>query len=437
MFTRSSPKVILWLRQKEQQCPFHPIRPIEQNSPADGYSPVLSEMSALTLSPLSQPWTCPICEESNRSDTIKCSLCGVRRAEQPMEAKAGLSKPGWSCAVCTFENGPDQKCEMCGTARETLLAPTTPIKSASPDCFVKLSFRGDNPSNFLAHLQVVLQKAAWQLVRTDQHPSSVRPLGVAGLMKQAEATARQTDQTLSVAFTDLDALLGQAGEMARLADTIAGKMRERTAKSSSSSGGGDELDETQSAQFRDIIRDLGLSFGAADSVTRSSAGWAFHLELARQLAGMLEVFFAKRFANKNDSISSTNVIPIADIYCLINRARGTSLISPQDLLTALEEMPKISGSSQSSFRLTRLGGPKGVLAVQKASAAYDQILKRILETYLVSAYVGISALEVSGKESITLAAAIELLTAAEQNGELCRDEGTSQVLYFRNEIMKL
>ena len=38
------------------------------------------------------------------------------------------------------------------------------------------------------------------------------------------------------------------------------------------------------------------------------------------------------------------VLALVDLYCMYNRARGTDLISPEDLLIACEKMNQTSGS---------------------------------------------------------------------------------------------
>lgn len=39
---------------------------------------------------------------------------------------------------------------------------------------------------------------------------------------------------------------------------------------------------------------------------------------------------------------ASGMMPLPDVYCLYNRARGTELISPDDLLTAIKLFPRVS-----------------------------------------------------------------------------------------------
>ena len=65
---------------------------------------------------------------------------------------------------------------------------------------------------------------------------------------------------------------------------------------------------------------------------RNLAGKNYFSELAREiekfLAPLLEKF--------------GGVLALVDIYCMYNRARGTDLISPEDLLIACEKLNQIS-----------------------------------------------------------------------------------------------
>ena len=63
------------------------------------------------------------------------------------------------------------------------------------------------------------------------------------------------------------------------------------------------------------------------------------------------------------------MMPLPDVYCLFNRARGTELISPDDLLTAVKLLPSIG--AQLTFRHFA----SGVLVVQSPVHSDDQVPK--------------------------------------------------------------
>jgi ESCRT-II complex subunit VPS36 len=74
---------------------------------------------------------------------------------------------------------------------------------------------------------------------------------------------------------------------------------------------------SKSELFNDFIRDL--------------AGKNYFIELAREV---------EKFSyNVLDKFGG--VLALVDLYCMYNRARGTALISPEDLLIACEKMNQL------------------------------------------------------------------------------------------------
>lgn len=137
--------------------------------------------------------------------------------------------------------------------------------------------------------------------------------GVSGLIRTRDEQARATDAALAEAFTDLNALMGKAKDLVGLAERF-------RVEASRQHEGGDGVTEEESNAFNSYL----LSLGIATPVTKQSAGALFHSELARQLCD----FLAKPLQHAGGNMS------LADVYCLFNRARGTELISPEDLYRA-------------------------------------------------------------------------------------------------------
>ena len=184
-------------------------------------------------------------------------------------------------------------------------------------------------------------------------PSS-RVVGVAGIMTREAAKTSQAAAHLAVAFQDLDNLMDMAAEMVKLAEKFRGVMGPDGAitlspsshsltlaqggavpgsrgggagglDSSGGSGSGDQLlldSDTQLAL---------IAMGITSPVTRASAGARYHQELARQLADFLAAPLAK----------AGGVLMLPDVYCLFNRARGTELVSPDDLLQACDAFTQV------------------------------------------------------------------------------------------------
>ena len=106
---------------------------------------------------------------------------------------------------------------------------------------------------------------------TAQYSSArVQGAGVAGLLQREERRAAATDQSLDQAFRDLDALMGQAGEMVALAQRFRGQLLAA---------------EGEDAEARALEADL-VALGIANPVTKDAAGRAYHRELGRQVCSM-------------------------------------------------------------------------------------------------------------------------------------------------------
>ena len=90
-----------------------------------------------------------------------------------------------------------------------------------------------------------------------------------------------------------------------------------------SGGEGEELDAATALDL--------LNLGIVSPVTKETAGSLYLTELARQLADFL----------KGPVERAGGMMPLPDVYCLYNRARGAELVSPDDLLQAVALFPQV------------------------------------------------------------------------------------------------
>lgn len=144
--------------------------------------------------------------------------------------------------------------------------------------------------------------------------AGVAVVGVAGILRKEQEMWESTDKSLQDAFQDLNALMGKAKEMVALAD----KMRQKLLSGSAAHTNDEEMGSKQEMQ------DWLLRVGIISPVTKESAGALYHQQLSRQLADFVILPLEK----------AGGMIALIDVYCLFNRARGTELISPEDLLQA-------------------------------------------------------------------------------------------------------
>ena len=233
---------------------------------------------------------------------------------------------------------------------------------------------------------------------------------------------KQRQTQLGQAFVDMNALMAKAKEMVQLAEHLAAVERRRVTGSDESTGA-----ETAETTEMDAMM---LSMGIASPVTKETAGALYHQQLARQLGDWLPRILAK----------SGGILPLPDVFCLFNRARGSELISPEDLLKACQLWKRLGVPLQ--FRRF----DSGIQVVQSLDRSDDEVCATLMEminrpseseshdgekqtssspsrmdTYSASVALGINP---------TIAS--EYLLMAERHGILCRDDGPEATYFYPN-----
>lgn len=299
---------------------------------------------------------------------------------------------------------------------------------------ISLVFRGQsNPDPFFAKLAELLHMKAWETAQHDNpqqplhptganHPSSLgaasgpsrlKPAmaGVSGILRKEQEQWEETDKVLHDAFLDLNALMSKAKEMVILAEKMRARLLAAPGEQSSSVDD-DELGSKQEMQ------DWLLSVGIASPVTKETAGALYHQQLSRQLADFVKVPLHK----------AGGMLALLDVYCLFNRARGTELISPEDLLQACTIWEKIDVS----VMLRRFDS--GVMVIQEKSQNDDEVFARVKSLVMKpeTMRVGLSASDAARALGIAPALAKEHLLTAEKKGYLCRDDGPDGLRFFLN-----
>ncbi|KAL2326126.1 hypothetical protein Fmac_025184 [Flemingia macrophylla] len=240
---------------------------------------------------------------------------------------------------------------------------------------------------------------------------TVRMVGVSGILRKEQEMWESTDRSLQDAFQDLNALMSKAKEMVVLAE----KMRLKLLSGSNSQTNATNDEEMGS---KEEMQDWLLSVGIISPVTKESAGALYHQQLSRQLADFVKVPLER----------AGGIINLIDIYCLFNRARGTELISPDDLLQACSlwekfEVPVVLRKFDS-----------GVMVIQTKSHSDEEVLAKIKMLVMKpdALRAGVSAGDAARTLGVAPTMAKEHLLSAESKGLLCRDISPDGFRFYIN-----
>jgi len=266
---------------------------------------------------------------------------------------------------------------------------------------VRVGFKSGGRENFVAKYKSVLQNKAWEKeVAPVQKEFSTTSAGVGGLMRTLNKKTEDAEKTLSQAFTDINALMQKAKELVVLADKFAALQKAE----------GEEGGTPEEQEYRNFL----VSMGIVSPVTKKNAGSLYHTELARQLSDWL----ITRVLPKHPMVQLT------DMYCLFNRARGSELISTEDLYRACMLFDDLS----LPVRMRRF--ESGVQIVQSANESDDAIAQEIVKK--IDTKGPLTALDLSKYSEISPALALEQLHTAEKLEYLCRDETFAGLVFYVN-----
>lgn len=230
-------------------------------------------------------------------------------------------------------------------------------------------------------------------------------------MKTLNKKAEETDKSLSQAFSDLNALMQKAKEMVALAEKFSSAQERERKENKETTSNAEDM------EFRSYL----LQMGIASPVTKQTAGSLYHTELSRQLSDWLIRGWGEK---KVGILASTAMIPLPDVYCYFNRARGSELISPDDLYRACVLFEELN----LPVRLRRFDS--GVLVVQ--SAGHDDMAIATQMKQLIEEHGPLTALDVAKYKKVSPALTLEQLQTAERRELLCRDETFAGVVFYIN-----
>ena len=188
-------------------------------------------------------------------------------------------------------------------------------------------------------------------------------------------------------------------------------------------------DAKDAVHLSDMLENMGMTSALSRQDFRGSSGGGggakseyddYTTTLARQLSDFLRPKLP----------AAGGLLTLTDVYCLYNRARGTNLISPEDLMDAVGCMKSLNlGMSERTF-------PSGVKVIQDdkfSDTAMAVKLKELAEEQLtVSPTLGLTAMEASRVLHISALLAHEQMLVSENLGYICRDETLETTRFFPN-----
>jgi len=261
----------------------------------------------------------------------------------------------------------------------------------------------ENRDILVGKIQQMLKARHWDTVpiytqtRPKKSEFATTKAGISGLIKTQEDKHKEIGSTLNQAFTDLKALMANAADMVALAERL-----------------NSNHNPSEDNDVRDIMIEMGM---VASPVTKEMAGNLFHSELARQLTDILDDHLIKK--NKG-------IIALTDVYCLYNRARGTELISPDDLYQACLLFEKLN----LPLRLRKFES-SGVLALQSTSYD-DKVVLDAIKEMVSNGSFPVTAIQFAQLQNISVPLANYFLQKAEEEGTLCRDDSYEGLIFYHN-----
>jgi len=269
--------------------------------------------------------------------------------------------------------------------------------SRGPD-FVWLQFGsgGRDRDAFLAQFHTVLRMKSWEAATVSASREPHRT-GMAGFMQDMSAKTEARGSAVSNAFSDLDALMETANGMVTLAKRL--KAVEAT--------------EEEDSEVTSMLENMGI----ANPVTRKSTVSVsdYHRNLAKELA---------HFFTVDQPLSGHGgMLELSDVYCVYNRARGTDLVSPNDLMAACKLL-----DSRTQLRLRRFDS--GVYVLVSEAFGDQEVMDAVSKELKSGPYV--TSVELGTKLGVSLVLATEYLQMAEARGCVARDESFEGTRFFLN-----
>lgn len=274
-----------------------------------------------------------------------------------------------------------------------------------------LIFRGDkasqNAKDALQNLETALRRQEWETAERLERQSKQMNnseqrtrVGVDAIVSRNEARHQQAASVTEAAFTgDAESLLQEAVALVKIIQKYVATVERH-----------EDNNDEDNDKLAALLQNMGMTTALrkADFQGREKA---YYAQLSRQLADFLR-----------PKLKESLMMTLTDVYCLYNRARGTNLISPEDLLQAVDRLDDLKlGLSARTF-------PSGLRVIQDDALTQDAWRARLVE----AAKNGCTSNTVAHELNLSWILANELLLQAEQEGALVRDEASESLRFYPN-----
>lgn len=265
---------------------------------------------------------------------------------------------------------------------------------------LSLKFRSGGRNDFSSSLLDAEKAEAWtRPMIVEQKQLKVGGYGILGIKQALNEDTKDRNMTLGAGFKDLKSLVEKSQELKNLAAKLK------------------QMDDSQDPELKEIKASM-ANMGFTGGVTKDSAGKNFFPQLARELSDFI----------KPSLESNGGLLPMVDVFCMYNRARGGNLVSASDFKSACEQLESLCLPVRAKIL------PSGASALTLGSHAMDSLTKKVSEKVIECG--NLSSKQVSELFSINDIISIECLKLAEQEGTLCRDEGLQGLHFYENLFKK-
>jgi len=220
-------------------------------------------------------------------------------------------------------------------------------------------------------------------------------------------------------------LMKSASEVVRVVQRYSTYLDERRNNNNNINGIETESVLGDSNEIEELLQNIGM----VSPVTRLTAGRIYYHQLARQVIDILLI--------NNRLMKLGGMISLPDLYCVVNRARGTELLSPEDLFKACSMMNSLHlGIVFKSF-------PSGVLVLQLSSLTDDKLFDEIISAFFANdngvtfPRQGVNISTAAMMLHLSVVVTKEVLLEAERRTILCRDENIDGLYFFVNRFMSI